>query len=479
MSQALSQLTTSAKPSKSASLSIEPINYVRDSAAYFELIKHLPKAVFLDSSIAASAVENRHIDARFDILSAQPLDWIEISSKDASQQSIDQIKNWYKQHQISVQPENPEHTSLPFLGGIIAGFSYELGQLSNNIFSDKLINTKEQAEFPLFFAGFYNWCIVQDHTQKNAYFVSLERNLPQEIRYIKQSLKETSRNKNEGLDAPSQNNLKPSLSKQGYFSHIDKIHEYILSGDCYQINYAQHYIAPLNSDPWSSYLHLRKAAQAPFSCFWDCGNQQILCASPERFLKIDQQTISTKPIKGTSPRGKTIEEDEQLAYKLSQSIKDCAENLMIVDLLRNDLGKNCLPGTVKVDKLFDIESFTTVHHLVSEISGTLPGKASHLDAFLDCFPGGSITGAPKIRAMQIIDELEPYARQIYCGSIAYFSAHGNSDSNICIRTFLARNNEMSTWAGGGIVADSDHDKEYIECSYKIESLIKSLSTDRL
>jgi para-aminobenzoate synthetase component 1 len=205
------------------------------------------------------------------------------------------------------------------------------------------------------------------------------------------------------------------------------------------------------------------------------GKSAILSLSPERFLRTSNQRVTTSPIKGTIGRGDNTEDDKNMAQQLLDSPKDRAENLMIVDLLRNDLGKSCKPGSIKVDELFELQSFETVHHLVSTISGQLqPGKDA-IDVLASCFPGGSITGAPKVRAMEIIEELEPQRRSAYCGSIGYISYDGQMDTNIAIRTMVCEDNKIHCWAGGGLVADSDCDSEYQECMTKVEKLLGALA----
>jgi para-aminobenzoate synthetase component 1 len=189
--------------------------------------------------------------------------------------------------------------------------------------------------------------------------------------------------------------------------------------------------------------------------------------------------VETKPIKGTRPRSPEPLEDVAKAQELRNSLKDRAENLMIVDLLRNDIGKNCTPGSVRVPKLFEIESYATVHHLVSTIRGRLAEGRDALDLLRGCFPGGSITGAPKIRAMEIIEELEPHRRGVYCGAIGYIGFDGNMDSNIAIRTLVHSDNTIRFWAGGGIVADSDQEQEYQECYHKAAALLNLLEQFRV
>jgi para-aminobenzoate synthetase component I len=219
---------------------------------------------------------------------------------------------------------------------------------------------------------------------------------------------------------------------------------------------------------------LRRMSKAPYSAFLDWPQLQILCASPERFLRVRQGRVETRPIKGTRPRSADAVEDTRLAEELRHHPKDRAENLMIVDLLRNDLGKNCEPGSVRVPKLFEVESYSNVHHLVSTVEGKLRAGCDALDLLRDCFPGGSITGAPKQRAMEIIEQLEPQRRGVYCGSIGYVGFDGNMDTNIAIRTLIHANNEIRCWAGGGIVADSQCDAEYQETLDKASEMLALL-----
>jgi para-aminobenzoate synthetase component 1 len=214
---------------------------------------------------------------------------------------------------------------------------------------------------------------------------------------------------------------------------------------------------------------------APFSAYLNLPQAQILSSSPERFLKLQNGKVETKPIKGTRPKKAYPASDWHQIDELRNSRKDRAENLMIVDLLRNDLGKTCQLGSVKVPNLFSIESYATVHHLVSTITGLLSPGCHALDLLKSCFPGGSITGAPKIRAMEIIEELEPNRRGVYCGSIGYIGFDGNMDTNIAIRTLVHSGGSIRFWAGGGIVNDSVLEEEYQECFDKAHALLKLLT----
>lgn len=265
-----------------------------------------------------------------------------------------------------------------------------------------------------------------------------------------------------------------NLSQQEYTDRFDAIQRYLRAGDCYQINLTQRFQAEYLGDEWQAYCQLSQMNQAPFSAFMRLPQAAILSLSPERFLALNQQQVETKPIKGTRPRFIDPIADQASIKELLQSPKDRAENLMIVDLLRNDIGRVCKPGTVRVPKLFDVESFKAVHHMVSTVTGTLADEYSATELLQACFPGGSITGAPKIRAMQIIEELEPHRRSAYCGSMFYLSRHGRMDSSITIRTLIAWQHQLYVWAGGGIVADSDAKAEYQETFDKLAKILPVL-----
>ncbi|WP_413698662.1 aminodeoxychorismate synthase component I [Psychromonas sp. KJ10-10] len=271
------------------------------------------------------------------------------------------------------------------------------------------------------------------------------------------------------------NEWQSNMSKAQYSDKFNQIQAYILSGDCYQVNLAQRFKAKYSGDEYKAYQALLADNSPPFATFLRLPEQVILSLSPERFLKLEADIIETKPIKGTRPRFKELSLDQQSMSALQQSEKDRSENLMIVDLLRNDIGRVCQPGSVKVPRLFDIESFPAVHHLVSTVTGKLEDKYQVEDLLKACFPGGSITGAPKIRAMEIIAELEPNRRQSYCGSIGYISNNGKMDTNIAIRTLICTQGEIYCWAGGGLVADSQVDAEYQECFDKVSKILPCLT----
>ncbi|HJX87490.1 MAG TPA: aminodeoxychorismate synthase component I, partial [Gemmatimonadales bacterium] len=269
--------------------------------------------------------------------------------------------------------------------------------------------------------------------------------------------------------------LRSTFTHRGYLDAVARVREYIVAGDIFQANLSQRLQAPLREAPYDLYRRLRRRNPAPFAAYFDCGDLTVLSASPERFLRLDERgAVETRPIKGTRPRGLGPMHDAALGRALAESEKDRAENVMIVDLLRNDLSRVCRPGSVRVPELFALEHHPTVHHLVSTVVGELAPGADAVDLIRATFPGGSITGAPKVRAMEIIAELEPTRRGVYCGSVGYLSRTGAMDTSIVIRTFVRVGREVYFQAGGGIVADSDPELEYRETLDKARGLIAAL-----
>ncbi len=280
-----------------------------------------------------------------------------------------------------------------------------------------------------------------------------------------------------GLDGAEQIGLRSTFTHRGYLSAVQRVVEYIRAGDIFQANLSQRFDAPLTESPQAFYRRLRATNPAPFGAYLQCDDVTLLSVSPERFLKLEEGQVETRPIKGTRPRGVGPLHDAALGRELTESDKDRAENVMIVDLLRNDLSRVCRPGSVKVPALFALEHHPTVHHLVSTVTGHLAAGQTATDLLRASFPGGSITGAPKVRAMQIIAELEPTERGVYCGSIVWLGRDGAMDSSITIRTAVARDQRLYFSAGGGIVADSDPELEYRETLHKVQGIVRTLASD--
>lgn len=259
------------------------------------------------------------------------------------------------------------------------------------------------------------------------------------------------------------------MSYDEYAHAFEEVMQGLKMGDFYQVNLAQRFSIPVQGCSFALFDAISTKSPAEYACYWPLDQYtQILCNSPEAFIRVDGRTLVTEPIKGTIMRGADALSDMKLKQQLASSEKDRAENVMIVDLMRNDIGKIALPGSVKVEALFEIMTLRYAHHMVSRISATLPEHLHPLEALLACFPGGSITGAPKRAAMQAIHRLEPHARQLYCGSIGYVSAGGLMRSNIAIRTGIVQNQRMTCWAGGGLVLDSTAESEYQECLTKAQ-----------
>ncbi len=435
------------------------IAYKANSEHYFLCFAGLEKQVWLDSGKPSSTY------GRYDILSAAPVDVLENPSIEAIEARVESMRT-------SVPDEIRQNPYLPFVGGAIGYLNYEFNSDDFGISSHKGLRNSH--------FGFYHWALIQDHKQKTATLVFLstcsEAFKSNIIALASQTPPETAPlSKPQTQPEFSVSGFHANLSKQKYLNALDTIMQHILVGNCYQINFSQRFSGEFSGDPKAAYLALRKILPSPFSAFIGLSDDSILSLSPERFIQIDAKNkAKTQPIKGTAPRGLTPEDDAELAKGLQSSEKNRAENLMIVDLLRNDFSKSCEPFSVKVPKLFDLESFANVHHLVSTIEGKIETGISALEFFIRCFPGGSITGAPKKRAMEIIRDLEEHPRNIYCGSVCYLSANGNFDSNISIRTLLVSENKIYCWGGGGIVADSNPEDEYQESLQKIGVLIEAL-----
>jgi para-aminobenzoate synthetase component 1 len=369
-------------------------------------------------------------------------------------------------------------TDLPFVGGAVGFFSYDL---CHHI--EKLPQTAiDDINLPDMIIGFYDTVLVFDHLKKTNYIVALNLSeIKKNDALIKaQKIKariETGGDVSTGhLDLPYRKNkveLISNLTYADYCSTIDRAREYIRCGDIYQMNMTQRFSTLIDRHPINIYAYLRSNNPAPFAAYMNYGAMKILSSSPERFIKLYNGHIETRPIKGTMPRGKG-EEDAVNRDILQNSVKDKAENLMIVDLMRNDIGKVCKFGSVKVTELFHIEEYSTVFQMVSTVEGELAEGYDAVDCILNTFPGGSITGAPKIRSMEIIDELEPTCRHIYTGSIGYIGFDGNMDLNIVIRTILIHGQKAYYQVGGGIVWDSAPEKEYNETMDKGLALRRAL-----
>ncbi len=427
------------------------IPYRENSEDYFARLKPLKQRIWLDSGRPQFTSE------KFDILSAKP-------SKVLVNPSITQIES-----EVSALANNTflsflEKHSLPFWGGAVGYFNYEYNAAEFGLHKHQ--DGQRDSVF-----GIFEWALIQNHEEHKSVLVFV----PSATQEIKQSVTNlVTADTKATIGHFKVDDLKQDTKKTCYKAAFSKIDDYIHAGDAYQINFSQRFSGRFSGDPDAAYSILRNVLPSPHSAYLELGEDTVLSFSPERFIEIHNGLAKTQPIKGTAPRDSDKTKDKNYAEELQSSEKNRAENVMIVDLLRNDFSKSCEPFSVKVSDLFSLQSFANVHHLVSTVTGVLKNNVSPLTFFMRCFPGGSITGAPKKRAMEIIQELEAFPRNIYCGSVCYLSVNGRFDSSITIRTLLISEDTLYCWGGGGIVADSDPEGEYQESLQKVNILIDTL-----
>ncbi|QWZ78309.1 aminodeoxychorismate synthase component I [Aeromonas sp. FDAARGOS 1419] len=450
-------------------LHIHHLDHSAELHQLFARLQHQPWAMLLESAGPLGA------DNGFDIISADPLATLETRGEvttlrvgaNISKHHEDPLALLAHTQQQLLGEQDQITTRLPFIGGALGLFGYDLGRR----FERLPVQAAADIAVPDMAVGIYDWTLLRNVATGDWQLVHWgdEAGLAKRLAWLEQQ---------QTKPAPAfalQGSWQSNMSRAEYGEKFARIQEYLAAGDCYQINLTQRFSAPYQGDEWQAYCLLATANKAPFSAFIRLPESALLSLSPERFLLLDGRHIETKPIKGTRPRHPDPATDRQVALELAQAEKDRSENLMIVDLLRNDIGRVSRPGSVSVPHLFAVESFPAVHHLVSTIHGELDARWQGVDLLRACFPGGSITGAPKIRAMEIIEELEPQRRNAYCGSIGYLSQHGRMDTSICIRTLIAEAGRLHCWAGGGIIADSDADSEYQETYDKVARILPPLS----
>jgi para-aminobenzoate synthetase component 1 len=383
----------------------------------------------------------------------------------------------------------------PFQGGAAGLFGYDLCHHIERLPRPRF----DEFRLPDLAVGLYDWVVAFDHRADRAWVISTgfpetqpRRRAARARRRLEHVLRQLSRNKTPSATPSAGDSsplVRPALSfpvpgslpglasnfdRAAYLDTIRRAITYVHAGDCFQVNIAQRLLVPARLPPLELYRRLRECNPAPFAGYFDSGELIIASASPERFLRVQDGAVETRPIKGTRARGGTPAEDLAQRRELLHSAKDRAENIMIVDLLRNDLGRVCRYGSVRVPALCRLESYGFVHHLVSEVRGRLREGLGPIDLLRAAFPGGSVTGAPKVRAMEIIAELEPTARGSYCGSLGYIGFDGSMDTNILIRTFTMAAGWVQFPVGGGIVADSVPEREYEETWHKAEGLLRAL-----
>lgn len=451
----------------------------------FQRFRHLPHCLFLDSAAPGNGL------GRYTFLAADPIDWVTVPA--GQQDGLSNLRQKLSQWMTAGIPELP-----PFQGGAAGLFGFDLGRPWENVPGAAY----DEFQVPSLCIGFYDVVVMWDHDAQRSWIVSTgipepdpgrrKQRAAERLHLFRQCLT--------GDDRSSQLNLRPSqnestvdiadlspqhsvdnqgkitsnFSRAGYLQTVQRAIDYIHAGDIFQVNLSQRLLHPAEADAADLYLRLRQCNPAPFAGYLDTGSVQIVSASPERFLQVQQGRVEARPIKGTRPRNPLAEADLFSGDELQQSEKDRSENVMIVDLLRNDLARVCSPESVRVTQLCEVERFAYVQHLVSAIEGSLASDHHPLDLIRATFPGGSITGAPKVRAMQIISELEPNARGAYCGSLGYIGYDGTMDLNILIRTITVAGGWWQMPVGGGIVAQSDPLSEYEETWHKAEGLLKAL-----
>ncbi len=471
-----------------------------DACARF---RDLPFLVFLDS---APPTDPEHL-GRYSFLAADPA--TAVRSKGLLTQELVE-GSWIRvagdplAHVgalVAAHATAPVTELPPFQGGAAGYVAYDWGMMLERVPRPRY----DDLAVPDLLLGLYDWVIAWDHAAGRAWVISTgipergvarERRAAERLAFVKERLggpgtgglparqkyavapgapPRQARSAAPTYPVPGIPGVRSNFTREGYLDAAARVIEYVYAGDIFQANLSQRLQAPLVGAPLDLYRRLRQRNPAPFSAFLDFGDLVVASSSPERFLQVQPDgRVETRPIKGTRPRGLSPEHDAALARALVESDKDRAENVMIVDLLRNDLSRVCRAGTVRVPELFAVEHYATVHHLVSTVVGELAPEHGAVDLLRAAFPGGSITGAPKVRAMQIIAELEPTQRAAYCGSIGYLSLTGALDTSIVIRTCLVLGRDVYFQVGGGIVADSDPEQEYRETLDKARGLIAAL-----
>ncbi len=475
----------------------------------------LPYLLFLDSATGTTLAAESHQLGRYSFLSADPARVVrskgrvtELGGPGRPWTRIDADPLVAVRDLLAPFAVAPVFGLPPFQGGAAGYVGYDYGAVLERLPAARY----DDLAIPDVMLGLYDWVIAWDHRLDTAWVIST--GLPEtgaaraaraqeRLAMVQERLRGPARPAPRlprgpagdgaapdsgtapeapsypvlGVDGAEAVGLRSTFTHRGYLDAVARVREYIVAGDIFQANLSQRLQAPLGEPPLELYTRLRRRNPAAFAAYLDFDDLHVLSASPERFLRLDEngRHVETRPIKGTRPRGLGPMHDAVLGRALSESDKDRAENVMIVDLLRNDLSRVCRPGTVRVPELFALEQHPTVHHLVSTVVGELDASADAIDLLRAAVPGGSITGAPKVRAMEIIAELEPSRRGVYCGSIGYLSVTGAMDTSIVIRTYLALRGRVYFQAGGGIVADSDPELEYRETLDKARALIGALA----
>lgn len=445
---------------------VEEIKTELDAFDIYSLFKEDKTTAILDS---AMAYENL---GRYSFVGLNPFTTFKyeektctINGEKISREPFEELKKLINTYKV----EN--NTELPYIAGAIGYFSYDLGRTIEEL----PIMALEEVKIPDCYFYFYDNAIVVDNLEKKAYITGLGilKSSENSVGEIRGKILKGNRVKYDELNK-SDTEFTSNFGKDEYIDTVEKVRQYIRTGDIYITNLTQRFCCDTTKDPYEVYKNLRHINPAPFAAFMNIEDFSIVSSSPERFLEIKNNIVETRPIKGTRPRGRNCEEDLKNKLDLINSEKDKSELLMIVDLERNDLSKVCRPFSVKVTELFKLEEYSTVFHLVSTVVGELRDEYTAVDCLKACFPGGSITGAPKVRAMEVIEELEPTRRNIYTGCIGYFGFDGNADFNIVIRTILMKDKKAYLGVGGGITWESLKEAEYQETLDKAKALMRVL-----
>jgi len=465
---------------------VEELAAVPDVMAALTAVADQPGVLLLES------VLHREPVGRYSFLTADPFERFELPQTRYGADPFAAIREATARFRAEALPDLP-----PFQGGAAGLLGYELGRTWESWPRAGC----DEFQFPDMAVGLYDWVLAWDHAADRAWIIShgfpetdsaRRRNrAARRVEFVRDRLMTAMPGRVEmptgGLHprraeigvpqwpAPGPEGLTSDFSRDGYLKAVEQTIKYIHAGDIFQANLSQRLLAPLHEQPLELYRRLRGCNPAPFAGYFQHDDWAVASASPERFLSVRDRLVTTRPIKGTRQRRSGPEADLLTRDELRESIKDRAENVMIVDLLRNDLSRVCAAGSIDVTQLCTVETYETVQHLVSEVCGTLQPECDVWDLLSAVFPGGSITGAPKVRAMEIISELEPTVRGPYCGSLFYSGFDGRLDSSILIRTFLCRHGWIQCPVGGGIVAQSDPVAEYEETLHKAEGMLRALS----
>lgn len=431
----------------------------------FECYKDDGNAVFLDSSL-------RNDCGRYSIIGLYP--YLELVNGEqftvngeVREQSFDvYVRDYLEQH----REEND--TGLPIISGAIGYFSYDYGMRQCGVVSQHPV----EVEIPDCILCFYDVFIIEDHREAELFLVANGQGADSGVRItaLKEQIAAAAAADDLVRAHPGELQVSSNFRQQEYLAAIDQMINYIVEGDIYIANMTRQLRIKANKSPYDLFKRLRQINPSPFGGYFNYGTFQVVSASPERFLRMRDRHVVTRPIKGTRKRGATPEEDLALRIELENSAKDQSELLMIVDLERNDLNRVCIPGTVTVTELFSVEAYATVFHLVANVEGQLPAERTVMDLIAAAFPGGSITGAPKQRAMEIIDQLEHGRRNLYTGSMGYIGLDGSCDFNIVIRTAVYRDGIYHLGVGGGITCESELEFEYEETSQKAKAILEAL-----